>query len=992
MKNTKLILGTLALSAIAAGTILFPSSENTVSNYEAKELSFKQEDSESWNLAAEYYNKLRRNVNTGQIEDADYIEALQHVKNMQVNKTTSFSFVDEGPDNVGGRTRAISVHPDNDDYIIAGGVTGGLFKSMNGADNWSRVQGWDDATEVLSISSTAITNNGTIYVATGGAEFEGGLANENSGSQDGDGLWYSTDNGATFIQVVGTEDKDLTKVTADPSKSDVVYITGTSFGIKKMVNKGALQTLTGTSLSAGTSTQDVKVSPDGNVIIITSSGTIWSSQDAGATVNKVTGSSSSTLISGGSSRNESGISYEKNSSGKWNCYVARALSSGRIGGVWFSEDNGMNWTKIAEQYVDGNGGVSWDPVSTQGNYNLVIDAVKGFPNQCVLGGLNVYKWTKSANSSPASGTWEALSNWALPKGSQNYVHADIHRFTWNSKDQLIIGSDGGVQISRDSTLTSFYDANRGFNITQFYGISYGPDGAVIGGTQDNGTQYNDHSGFYSWLEHTQVNGGDGFESEISYLNEDAFIASIYYSAITRFNGVGNGSFVSNIPTNGAGLGSIGGVSSGTFYTPLRLFEDDNDINTQDSIEYIAKESKFTGETVNYTSLTFELPLEYTITQDLIVDYDTTFITADTVTATFDTLYPGDTLLKDGIARDTIMVPDYKQSLFTTHTDLGIYITRDMMRFSSPMEWWQINPVGYQAHSFEFSKDGNCLWIGTYGGIVYRVMGLDSAYSFEQADYSYRDSASYKLDISSINPGGSGIVTDISVDKDNPDKVIVVRGGTGSNHVYYTTNGTSASPTWTSIDGSGTNSLPNAPVFGVEIIANASTNETVIVGTEYGAFVTENINGNSTDWTPINNEIGLVPVFDVRQQWRARNQGVSNPYAIYLGTHGRGIWRSDNVLSTEEPTIETEKRDLTSVVVYPNPMETEGKIGFEINSSSDVNINIYDLQGKIVNRMSRTHLSKGKHVIPFDVQSLPSGTYIVTLETKSSSEVTKFIKF
>ena len=171
-----------------------------------------------------------------------------------------------------------------------------------------------------------------------------------------------------------------------------------------------------------------------------------------------------------------------------------------------------------------------------------------------------------------------------------------------------------------------------------------------------------------------------------------------------------------------------------------------------------------------------------------------------------------------------------------------------MRYATPTEWWQINPVGNQAHSFEFSKDGNCLWIGTNSGVVYRVMGLDSAYSFEQADYSYRDSASYKLSVETLSVGGSGIVTDISVDKDNPDKVIIVRGGTGTNHVYYSTNATSATPTWTSIDGNGANGLPNAPVFGVEIIANASTNETVIVGTEFGAFATDNINGGCLLYT------------------------------------------------------------------------------------------------------------------------------------------------
>ncbi len=992
MKNTKIILGTIALSAFAASALLLNTATSVEKNYSSQDISFESKDAQSWNLAAKYYNDLRKNVNTGQIEEADYVAAYQHYKNMNVDKTTAFTFVEEGPDNVGGRTRAISVDPTNDNNIWAGSVTGGLFRSTNGANSWSRVQGWDDATELLSIASVAVTKNGTIYVATGGGAFEGNLTYENSGAQRGDGLWYSDDNGATFTQVSGTNNKDLTKVTADLSQSDVVYISGTSFGVKKLVNKGALISISSSSvsLSANGSMQDVKVSPDGSVVIVASANKVWSSQDGGNTFIKAYGNSSSTgLIKGSSSRIETSVSFEKNSNGKYNCYVIKVLSNGHVGSVWLSENNGVLWSKIGQQYIAN----VWDPLGSQGNYDVVITAVKGHPNQCVVGGLNLYRWTKNANSSPATGSWETLSNWAFPKGSPNYIHADIHRLTFNSQGKMFIGNDGGIQASRASVndLSLFYDANRGYNVTQFYGIGYGPDGAVIGGAQDNGTQYNNHTAYFSNLEFVEVNGGDGFQCEISYLNPDAFIASVYNSGIRRFDGIGGGSQIMIPASDPTLLGDpSGGV--GTFHTPLRLFEDDNDLNTQDSITFIASHSYNTGDVVNYSSLTFELPLEYTLTQDVFVDYDTTFILSDTITATFDTLHSGDTLLENGIARDTIQLPDYKQSLFVAHTDLGIYITRDMMRYGSPMEWWQVNPVGNSAHSFEFSKDGDNLWIGTFSGQLFRVAGLDSAYSFEQADYTYKDSTSYKLTVESISVPGAGIITDISVNKNDPNKVVIVRGGTGNGHVYYSTNALATTPTWSNIGGSGNGSLPSIPVFGVEIIANASTNETVIVGTEYGAFVTENINGNATNWTPLNNEIGLVPVFDVRQQWRSRDQGVTNPYVVYLGTHGRGIWKSEDVLSVTEPIAEIEKDELANLVVFPNPMSSEGKVGFELNTNSDVTINIYDLQGKVVNNMTRINMSKGNHVIPFSVQDLSNGTYIITLKTDNSSEVIKFIKY
>ena len=142
MKNTNIILGTLAVSAIAVGSFFFPNQKDSQGEYSPKAISFKTKDAQSWTLAQNYYNDLRKNVNTGLIEDADYINALEHIQNMNYEKTTSFSFVEEGPDNVGGRTRAISVHPSNDNYIIAGAITGGLFKTDNGGNSWSRIQGW----------------------------------------------------------------------------------------------------------------------------------------------------------------------------------------------------------------------------------------------------------------------------------------------------------------------------------------------------------------------------------------------------------------------------------------------------------------------------------------------------------------------------------------------------------------------------------------------------------------------------------------------------------------------------------------------------------------------------------------------------------------------------------------------------------------------------------------------------------------------------------
>ena len=115
---------------------------------------------------------------------------------------------------------------------------------------------------------------------------------------------------------------------------------------------------------------------------------------------------------------------------------------------------------------------------------------------------------------------------------------------------------------------------------------------------------------------------------------------------------------------------------------------------------------------------------------------------------------------------------------------------------------------------------------------------------------------------------SGTITDISVDPTNPDNVCIVTGGTSTSHVYYSTNATSDNPTFTSIDGD----LPDMPVFGCIVERDPST-DIIVIGTAYGVYSTDNINGNSTNWVPNNAEIGPIPVYDICQQWRDWEEGL-----------------------------------------------------------------------------------------------------------------------
>ena len=107
-------------------------------------------------------------------------------------------WVERGPDNVGGRTRALLFDPNDptQETVYAGGVSGGLWKNTNISDInsvWSYV----GISENLSVSSIAVDpNNTNIWYVGTGESYTGADA-------VGNGLWKTTDGGATWNQIYG---------------------------------------------------------------------------------------------------------------------------------------------------------------------------------------------------------------------------------------------------------------------------------------------------------------------------------------------------------------------------------------------------------------------------------------------------------------------------------------------------------------------------------------------------------------------------------------------------------------------------------------------------------------------------------------------------------------------------------------------------------------------------------------------------------------------
>ncbi len=112
--------------------------------------------------------------------------------------TNDNQWIERGPTNVGGRTRAVIFDPNDttNETAIAGGVSGGLWKNTNisnSASVWTRV----GIPENLAVSCISVDpNNSLIWYVGTGESYVGGDVN-------GDGVWKSTDGGTTWVNVFG---------------------------------------------------------------------------------------------------------------------------------------------------------------------------------------------------------------------------------------------------------------------------------------------------------------------------------------------------------------------------------------------------------------------------------------------------------------------------------------------------------------------------------------------------------------------------------------------------------------------------------------------------------------------------------------------------------------------------------------------------------------------------------------------------------------------
>jgi hypothetical protein len=287
---------------------------------------------------------------------------------------------------------------------------------------------------------------------------------------------------------------------------------------------------------------------------------------------------------------------------------------------------------------------------------------------------------------------------------------------------------------------------------------------------------------------------------------------------------------------------------------------------------------------------------------------------------------------------------------------------------------------------EFSTDLEHLYIATGSGIT-RINGLGSVYTSdplfeEKVAFQGQGGTATTPTFTTATKILSGSWEGIAINPNDDDDLLILPGFNGT--IKRSSNASSATT-------NGLATINLGSVGGVACydgIINREDPDVLVIGTSSGMVIS--INGGSTF---TNSSAGFegTPVFEVRQSWRTYDEGSYRPGEIYIGTYGRGIWSSTSYLGIDDSQTTIGDKKEFKFHLVPNPTTSSTSISVNLDNTSDVEIEVYNINGSRVKAISKKNLSSGNQTIDIDASNLNTGTYIVKLVASGKVATSKFIK-
>jgi photosystem II stability/assembly factor-like uncharacterized protein len=419
-----------------------------------------------------------------------------------------------GPAFMSGRIADIVIHPeDSGTWYVAVG-SGGVWKTENAGTTWQSI--FDGQTS-YSIGCLTLDSQdpATIYVGTG----------ENVGGRHvgyGDGVYRSRNGGKTWENLGLRESGHIGRILVHPDDRRTIYVAaqgplwapGGERGLFVSRDDGATWEKV---LGGGeyTGVNDVVMQPGNPDVLLAS--THQRFRDVAALINGGPESGIHRSLDGGRTWTEITVGLPDEDMGKIGlgfspldptiAYAAIELHR-RTGGFWRSDDAGASWTKMSDTISRGTGPHYYQEI---------------WPSPHALD--RVYFADVRMRVTEDGGR-----NFTIMPETDKHVDNHALAFVAHDPDYLLAGCDGGLYQSWDLGQTWQHVAN--LPVTQFYKVAVDDDEPfyhVIGGTQDNNTQYGpsrtDHRHGVVNADWRVVLGGDGHQPAIEPGNPDVLYGS-----------------------------------------------------------------------------------------------------------------------------------------------------------------------------------------------------------------------------------------------------------------------------------------------------------------------------------------------------------------------------------------------------------------------------------------------------------------------------------
>ena len=347
----------------------------------------------------------------------------------------SFSFRSLGPTR-GGRVTSVTGHADDSNIFFLGSTGGGVWKSSDYGQNWSPVSDKYFKSPSIGAIRLAPSNSKIIYCGTGS---DGIRSNVIAGK----GMYKSVDQGVSWSFIGLENTAHIGAVEIDPLNADIVYVAAIGNAFAPNEDRGIFKTEDGGAhwkkilyLNDTVGFSDLELHPTNQNIIYAGSWRVdrkpWTII-SGANVGGVFRS-----LDGGNTWENMKIGLPYGLIGKIDLATSPA-SPDRVyalieadkgqGGVYLSEDKGLNWSKIS----------SFAPLLDRPFYYCNIDVHPVNPDWMIVNSTSLW------SSKDLGKSWNTL----------NTPHGDNHDIWINPKqpDIWIQANDGGANVTRNAGQT-----------------------------------------------------------------------------------------------------------------------------------------------------------------------------------------------------------------------------------------------------------------------------------------------------------------------------------------------------------------------------------------------------------------------------------------------------------------------------------------------------------------------------------------------------------